>query len=188
MPGTAPKYYRNRGSLSTQKEVSIYRSGHFSVARAFGIGHWNRPAAARTSRPSLGMAGICMHVHPRRGHAARTATSQFQRPLRGNPMPNAFHPRRQLTTVGITSPANGRRGGPKTPACRNRVPRVLRKMGIRRRLRMMRRRTARYTNACEPVHGPQAFLLVLRLSLDLESTGRRRRSLPAYHLAAGTGR
>ena len=177
---------------------SIYRSGHFSIARAFGIGlplaaqlrrgHWNRPAAARTSRPSPGMAGICMHVHPGRGHAARPATSQFQRPLRGNPMPNAFHPRRQLTTVGITSPANGRRGGPKTPACRNRVPRVLRKMGIRRRLRMMRRRTARYTNACEPVHGPQAFLLVLRLSLDLESTGRRRRSLPAYHLAAGTGR
>jgi hypothetical protein len=105
---------------------SIFRSGHFSVARAFGIGlplaaqlrrgHWNRPAAARTSRPSPGMAGICMHVHPGRGHAARPATSRFQRPLRGNPMPNAFHPRRRLTTLGITSPANGRRGGPKAPA------------------------------------------------------------------------
>ena len=88
---------------------SIYRSGHFSIARAFGIGlplaaqlrrgHWNRPAAARTSRPSPGMAGICMHVHPGRGHAARPATSRFQRPLRGNPMPNAFHPRRRLTTL-----------------------------------------------------------------------------------------
>ncbi len=101
---------------------------HISVARAFGIGlplaaqlrrwHWNRPAAARTSRPSPGMAGICMHVHPGRGRAARPATSQFQRPLRGNPMPNAFHPRRRLTTLVITSPANGRRGGSKTPARR----------------------------------------------------------------------
>ncbi len=105
---------------------------HISVARAFGIGlplaaqlrrwHWNRPAAARTSRPSPGMAGICMHVHPGRGRAARPATSQFQRPLRGNPMPNAFHPRRRLTTLVITSPANGRRGGSKTPARHTLIP------------------------------------------------------------------
>ena len=114
--------------MSSREVFEDLSQWRFSVARAFGIGHWNRPAAARlhrfakqcgqarTSRPSLGMAGICMHVHPRRGHAARTATSQFQRPLRGNPMPNAFHPRRRLTTLRLHRLAKAAEEAPKTPA------------------------------------------------------------------------
>ena len=103
-----------------EARVKVYPERAFtsvkdSEMRAFGIGHWNRLAAARTSRRSPGMAGILMHVHPGRHHAARTATSQFQRPLRGNPMPNAFHPRRRLTTLRLHRLAKAAEEVPRRP-------------------------------------------------------------------------